>query len=124
MNIRKEFKGYQNVGDINYMDYGGHFIKKEGENYYYSVSINPLEDSETVQYIIQSALIDITDSWIDKKSVMSFTGMSEDDYNNDKLFYAESVIDYYGYYHCNGSEVIESGIKKAYSTLLNFIGRR
>jgi len=119
MKTRKNFEGYVNIGDINYMEHGGNFIKQLSENEFYSVSIKYIENEN--MFKIEYATIDITDTWINKVAVMSYAGMDEVEFKYNKSFYVSSILSYYGYYNCNGNEFIEKGIKKAYSALLEVL---
>ncbi len=119
MKTKKQFENFENYGDINYMEHGGVFIKQLNDEDYYIVSIKFLDD--TNNYLLQNAIISINDTWIDKSAILSFMGMKEKEYNTNTRLYVLGVTEYYGFYHCNGSSEIVTGIKKAYSELLQLI---
>lgn len=51
------------------------------------------------KYLFSECVVDITDNWIDKEAVMSYIGMSENDF--DSIPYAIGCIYYYGYSNFN-----------------------
>jgi len=119
MRTRKEFEGYTNYGDVNYMDYDGCFIKKLSDTEYHIVQIENLSVyGDMTGWLIADVTIDITDTWIDKDQVIRFCDL-EDNYNNDEFAYA--VVSYYGSINCGGNEIIIQGLKKAYSVLLDYL---
>jgi hypothetical protein len=122
MQIRKQFKGYMNYGDINYMDHGAKFIKQLKNDECYIVSINPNYNYETekTEYLIDYCILDTSDSWIDKKAVKEYADIK----NDDKKDLACGVVDYYGFYNITGNESEKTeSIKAAYSRLLQLINR-
>jgi hypothetical protein len=124
MQVKKQFKGYKNYGDINFMEHGGRFIKQVDIDTYYIVTIDLVIDydgSESflgeIKWLIEHTYIDITDSWIDLDRVKSFIGLDKITTNKDKELLADGILTYHGTYHCNGISETVSGIKKAYSLL-------
>ena len=51
-------------------------------------------DDEDDLYLFADCLVDIADDWIDRNAVMSYIGMTEDDF--DPIQYAIGCIEYYG----------------------------
>lgn len=83
---------YKNYGDVNFFEYG-RLVQKESETEYRIIVCDPYQDQED-KYQFTKALIDITDSWIDKESVMNYGDMTEE--NFDPIHFALDCISYYG----------------------------
>jgi hypothetical protein len=79
---------YENFGDVNPLDHGGIWVKQINKTEYEIIKNIP----ETLE--IYNMSIDITDSWLEKDSVMSYLGMTERDF--DPLWFAIGCTDYYG----------------------------
>jgi len=84
-----QWKAY---GDINPLDHGGIWVQKESESCYRIVKFYP-EESEENSSQLMDLYVDITDSWIEKDSVMSYIGMTEEDF--DPIQYAIGCTEYY-----------------------------
>lgn len=78
---------YENYGDVNPLEHGGIWVKRESKNEYEILKNNPETNT------LYDLLVDITDSWIEKDSVMSFIGMTEENFN--PLQFAIGCTDYY-----------------------------
>lgn len=79
---------FKNYGDVNPLDHGGIWVKQIN-NHTFEVIRNIPETNE-----VYNMEVDITDSWIEKEEVLSFTGMTEE--NFDPIWYAFSCTQYYG----------------------------
>jgi hypothetical protein len=85
---------YVNYGDYNFLDYGGCLVDSDHSDTEFRVLyLRPYDDEEDF-YQCAELYVDIEDKWINKKSVMSFIGMTEE--NFDPIWYAIGCIDYYG----------------------------
>lgn len=80
---------YKNYGDVNPLEYGGIWVRKNTETEFDIVRYDP-EDR-----IFANLLVNIFDSWIDRISVMNFIGMTEETF--DSIWFAIGCIDYYVY---------------------------
>lgn len=83
---------YKNYGDVNFFEYG-RLVQKESETEFRIIVCDPYQDQED-KYQFTKALIDITDSWIDKERVMNYGDMTEE--NFDPILFALDCISYYG----------------------------
>lgn len=83
---------YKNYGDENFFELG-RLVEKESDTEYRVITCDPSQEKEGI-YRFAECLIDITDSWIDKDQVMSYGGMTEDNY--DALLFALDCIEFYG----------------------------
>ena len=92
-------KEYINFGDVNPLDYDGKWIKGLGDGVYHIVSADNLDWAAGKKgYYLQSAYIDINDSWIDIEAVKSCAGNE----TGDGLSLARDIFEYYGAYNCGG----------------------
>jgi len=94
--LEKETKKneWENYGDVT-PQAGGRYLKKSGNNSYDVVEVKYYYDEE--KYLIDKYYIDldnINDSWIEKKDVMSFIGMTEKEF--DPIWFLLGAVDYYG----------------------------
>lgn len=106
-----------NLGDVNPLEYGGFFIRKDNKNSYDVVTLYNLEESAGEQgWLIESGYVCLDDKWIDWEAVKNFSGSLNNDY--DKLY---SAWQYYGYENFGGSRQIEY-TKEAVINLLNGLG--
>ena len=85
---------YKNYGDYNYLTWGGCLVDSEHSDTCFDIIYLRQYDDIEGQYIFCELSVDITDKWIDKKAVMQYIGMSEDDF--DAIQYAIGCVDYYG----------------------------
>ena len=102
---------YFNYGDINFFEWGN-LVQTISDNEYDILVCRPYSDADGV-YQFAKCCIDISDSWIDRRAVMYFIGMSED--NFDPIQYALGCIDYYGalefstvFWECSERDTIQS----------------
>lgn len=84
---------YLNYGDRNFFEYGCLVDNDHEENEINILVCRPYDDEENL-FQFAECQVDITDSWINRDSVMSFIGMSEEDF--DDIQFAIGCIDYYG----------------------------
>jgi len=76
-----------NYGDVNPLDHGGIWVKEINEAVFEIVKNIP--ETKELYYLE----VDITDTWIEKEGVMSFIGMTEEEFN--PVWYAIGCTDYY-----------------------------
>lgn len=84
---------YINYGDRNFFEHG---ILVDAEHSDAEINIlycRPFDDEEN-KFLFADCMVDITDNWIDKRSVMDYIGMTEE--NFDIAWFAVGCIDYYG----------------------------
>ena len=81
---------YKNYGDVNFLEYGL-LIEEQSENQFNFIVCRPFSDCEN-KYQYCDGYIDISDSWIDKESVMNYIGMEE---KFDRIQFAIGCIEYY-----------------------------
>lgn len=100
-------KAWTNRGDANPLEHGGLWVlsdeRTNGSSYkgcYYVEEVNLVPDMEG-KYLVNSAYVDINDSWIDKDDVLSCMGDNEV-YSEE--IYATDVYRYYGAYQINGEK--------------------
>lgn len=85
---------YKNYGDKNFFENGRLIEKEENTETIFNILVcNPYSDREDL-YIFGDCQVDTTDDWIDRQAVMSYIGMT--DQNFDIVQYALGCIDYYG----------------------------
>ena len=82
-----------NYGDRNFFEYGILVDSEHSDTEFQILYCRPYDDEED-KYLFAECTVDITDSWIDKKAVMSFAGMKEE--NFDPIRFAIDCIEYYG----------------------------
>ena len=81
---------YKNYGDVNFLEYGL-LIEEQSENQFNFIVCRPFSVCLN-KYQYCDGYIDISDSWIDKESVMKFIGMEE---KFDRIQFAIGCIEYY-----------------------------
>ena len=89
-----EFTAY---GDVNPIEHGGQWVRKITETDYEAITLEYDEPNEVIR--LGTVLLDISDAWIDKKSVLSYADGSLD-YPERFVLDANS---YYGIENCGGS---------------------
>lgn len=82
----------QNLGDVNFLEYGALLINQEDTSYNILYCV-PYSDTDDL-YQFTNCIVDISDSWIKKQDVLSCLGMDEDTYNPEQ--FALGCIEYYG----------------------------
>ena len=89
---------YENYGDCNPLDYCGLWIRKTANNEYKFVRVQNTSwycKDEIPTYILCNGYINTTNDWIDRESVISFSGLDET-IDSDSVEYAIACLDYYG----------------------------
>lgn len=84
---------YINYGDYNFFEYGVLVDSEHSDTEINILYCRPYDDTEN-EYLFADCTVDITNSWINKDSVMNYIGMTEK--NFDKIQYAIGCIEYYG----------------------------
>lgn len=84
---------YINHGDKNFFEYGVLVDAEHSDTEINILYCRPFDDAED-QYFFADCIVDVTDTWINKKSVMDYIGMTEENYNN--IQFAIGCIEYYG----------------------------
>lgn len=83
---------YINYGDKNFFEYGRLVDTEHEENICDLLCCNPYTDEPDL-FQFGYCRVDATDTWIDRKAVMDFIGMAEEDY--DLTQFAFGCVDYY-----------------------------
>lgn len=83
-------------GDVNPFEYG-RWTRKEGEKEFTVIGIDPFPEED--KFLVSEALINITDSWIDNKSIDSYVGTSNQGEDTQR---AIDILAYYGAVNCGG----------------------
>ena len=89
-----------NYGDRNFFEYGVLVDSEHSDTEFQILYCRPYDDEED-KYQFAECTVDITDSWIDKKAVMSFAGMNEENFN--PIRFAIDCIEYYGVENFGGN---------------------
>lgn len=116
-NLKNSNQKWENFGDVNPIEHGGIFVKKDieinSDTCYYIVKNVYDEDGE--KHILYDLYIDISDDWIEKESVMDYIGMTKE--NFDPIFYAIGCTEYYNYLEFQGdrTECNEEELKRELS---------
>jgi hypothetical protein len=84
---------YINYGDVNFFEYGCLVDAEHSDTEIKVLYCRPYDDVEDL-FLFADCEVDITDSWIDRKQVMDYLGMTEE--NFDAIQFAIGCIDYYG----------------------------
>lgn len=84
---------YVNYGDKNFFEYGCLVDADHSDTEFNILYCRPFDDEDDL-YLFADCTVDITDSWIDRQQIMSYIGMSEDNY--DPIQFAIGCIEYYG----------------------------
>lgn len=85
---------YKNYGDRNFFEYGCLVDSEHSDTVFDMLLCRPYCDEEDM-YQFAHVQVDTEDSWIDRKGVMSFIGMSEEAY--DPIRFAIGCTDYYSW---------------------------
>ena len=96
--------GWENYGDINPIEHGGVFVKKDVHNgrEYMVIHLTPFYD-DGEKWLIIDAYVDLNDDWIDWDDVKSTMGTPD---NADDKYLATDVVHYYGTHCSNGEQLI------------------
>jgi len=84
---------YKNIGDRNFFEHGILIDTERSDTEFPILYCQPYPDEED-RYQFGECIVDITDSWIDKKEVMKFIGMLDADFDPAK--FAIACLEYYG----------------------------
>ena len=84
---------YINYGDKDFFELGTLVDSEHSDTEIKILYCRPYDDEENL-YLFADCIVDIEDSWIDKKSIMDFLGMTENTF--DSIQYAIGCIEYYG----------------------------
>jgi hypothetical protein len=113
---------YTAYGDVNPIEHGGQWVKKVSVNDYDIITLEYDESSDTLIY--GTVLLDITDSWIDMKDVLSYSDLGG---SSPSELYALAIVDYYGIVNCGGTidnydldeiDQLKAMLKEAYNILV------
>lgn len=100
--------GYVNYGDVDYLEHGGCFIKKDTEvsgECYKVVEIHKVDSEEKEVYWVVDSYVDLSDGWIEWEKVKSYVGLENE--NENELpgeLLAREALSYYGSDNFNGSK--------------------
>lgn len=83
---------YKNYGDKNFFDMGILLDDEHSDTVFPVILCRPYPDEEN-KFQFAMGEVDVTDSWIDRKGVMSYAGMTEETYNA-----AQFAVDCTNYY--------------------------
>ena len=114
---------YRNFGDRNFFEYGVLVDDHESTDKVFDMLLcRPYSDREDLFQFARVA-VNTEDSWIDRAAVMSFAGMTEEDYNS--LNFAIACTDYYSWdnfgacgYDCDWQHMTEQDIRNWLEPLL------
>lgn len=84
---------YRNYGDKNFFEYGVLVDDEHSDTEYDILWCMPFSDKEGM-FLYAKCRVDISDSWIDRDTVMQYCGIDENSF--DPIQFAISCIDYYG----------------------------
>lgn len=86
---------FVNYGDVNFFERGVLVDSEHSDTEFRMIRCLPYDDEEDKYQFNDGMLVDITDSWIDRKSVMAFLGMTENTF--DPIQFAIGCTDYYSW---------------------------
>lgn len=95
---------WKNYGDVNPVEHGGIFIKKDGTDFprcYYVITIYKAPEDDV--WILSDMYVDLNDDWYDWDSVYIYASVSEDDSDIDKVI---ALTQYYGSVEFGHDELI------------------
>lgn len=101
---------FESYGDVNFFD-GGILIREVSENRYEIITCYVNSDEED-SYLLTYGEVDITDDFIDKHDVCSYSSLRDvsiDYTDEEKKLFAIAVVDYYG---SSCSEIVQSFLSK------------
>lgn len=79
-----------NYGDVNPIEHGGIFVKKDGDTTYRIV--RNMFDHDEGKNIVYDMYVDISEDWIERESVLKFSDLKED---SDEVWFAIACTEYY-----------------------------
>lgn len=83
-----------NYGDTNFLEHGVLVDSEHSDTEFEMLRAEPYSDVED-QWQFARLSVDITDSWIDRKAVMDYIGMTEESF--DPIQFAIGCTDYYSW---------------------------
>ena len=89
---------WQSFGDVNFIEYGGTWIKRVGNCEYMVVKLIPLDESDN-EWIFEAGTIYTDDVWVKKEEICKYQGVT---YETDSVEYAECCVSYYGLHQFGG----------------------
>ena len=92
---------YHNYGDRNFFEHGILVDTDHSDTEFQMLRCLPYPDEED-KYMFSRLDVDITDSWIDRKAVLSFLGMTEETF--DPVQFAIGCTDYYSWDNFGASD--------------------
>lgn len=92
---------YVNYGDKDFFEHGVLVDSEHSDTVFDILRCEPYSDEED-KYCFAHLCVDIEDSWLDRKAVMDFTGMTEEDFN--PILYAIACTDYYSWDNFGASD--------------------
>lgn len=107
---------WEAFGDVNPLDYGGIWVRKDSDTNFQIVKIDPIEEDPDKGFILSECYVDISDDWIDWSKVIKYA----DTPKNNKVRSAIDVVSYYGSYQCSGTEHNIETNELAISELLTY----
>ncbi|WMU08101.1 hypothetical protein vBCtySFA67_00083 [Clostridium phage vB_CtyS-FA67] len=90
---------WQSFGDVNFIEYGGTWIKRVGNCEYMVVKLTPLDDSDN-EWIFEAGTIYTDDVWVKKEEIRRYQGVTCE---TDSVEYAEGCVSYYGLQQFGGN---------------------
>lgn len=82
-----------NFGDRNFFEYGILIDSEHSDTEFKILYCRPFDDAENLFYFADCE-VNITENWLDKKSIMEYIGMTEE--NFDAALFAVGCVEYYG----------------------------
>ena len=87
---------YINYGDKNFFEYGMLVDSEHSDTEIKILYCMPIEDDwhDENSYLFADCTVDIEDDWIDRKLIMDYIGMAEENFDN--VQFAIGCVEYYG----------------------------
>lgn len=85
---------YLNYGDVDFFEHGRLVDDQSSDTEIKILACEPYSDTEDL-YQFGNCVVDFTDTWIDRDAVMTFIGMTEEDF--DPVRFALGCMDYYSW---------------------------
>lgn len=107
--IKTQQRVWHNYGDVDFWELGRLVSKNsvDSEGQYDVLYLDNNSDDED-QVIAARCYVDIHDTWINKADVMSYTGQSKLESEEDKMRFAVDCISYYGL--CNFQPIFPNSL--------------
>lgn len=84
---------YINYGDKNFFEYGCLVDAEHSDTEIKILYCRPYDDEEDL-FLFADCEVDTTDSWIDRKAILEYIGMTEESF--DAVQFAIGCVEYYG----------------------------